>query len=68
MRGAGDDCYSGECGECSLEIEGVIDNLGGLTTETYPMDGTGPTIEFDNEDYEEFFGSHSTDEPEGEKE
>jgi hypothetical protein len=70
MRGAGDDCFSGECGHCGLEIEGVIDSLGGVTTEVYPMDGAASeedkiVIEDHDEEYDNYFNSHPTDKEEG---
>ncbi len=51
-RGAGEDCYSGECGDCSIEIEAVwTKDMTTPTYEIYPMFNPAdvPT------DYSEFF-------------
>lgn len=62
LRGVGEDCFSGECGDCMIEIAAVVGSLGGKpTTECYPIGCDVPIcddpdiIEIEENDYDQYF-------------
>jgi len=59
MRGVAESCYSGECGDCLIEIEAVVTRREGArpTCEVYPMPGgvADLDIDFPPNDYDLYF-------------